>query len=273
MAPCESWDVSLAFIHSVEDDIPTHRFLTSGGRGVIDQHWRGLYEPWDLDPEENPFNRFAVNNNNGEEMAVYQGLAWELTAKPVRLAILHYEADLMERWFGRVPDAWVKWEYFVDPEVPDPQTRDEGFRQARTANHPWGRQPEGAAAYLVNSRDELRDLVLASLSDAWGELTLFGLDEHRLSRTIAELNADRQPKLNGLLEDGDRMVHLTFGVDLGYFDSIVVAGLDSCDKVEIVADQFRRAANAYEAKVSSIGSVQEFLVALSQLRRAEAPAG
>ncbi len=188
--------VALVFSRSSEGDVPGFRFLTPSGEGVVDRHWPGLYDPWDVDPEENPFFRFGVNNNNQEEMAIYQGFAWAMTEGQARLAVLHYEGHLAQTWFGRTPESWVRWEYFVDPQSPDIARREEGFRRARSSGPPLeSRRPEGAdstgaAAYQIESRDELRDLIVASLSDAWGELTLFGFkNEERLAAAVKRMDA------------------------------------------------------------------------------------
>jgi hypothetical protein len=96
--------VTFSFSRSIRDGVPTWRLVTSFGQGVVDRHWPGLYEPWDVGPEENPFRQFDVNNNNQEEMAVYQGFAWAMTETPVRLAVLHYQGHLVQTWFGRSPE-------------------------------------------------------------------------------------------------------------------------------------------------------------------------
>jgi hypothetical protein len=135
---------------------------------------------------------------------------------------------------------------------------------------PPGTSTSGAAGYLIESRAELRDLIVTSLSDASGELTLFGLqDEGRLAGIVESLNRSAKPELGNPLEGQDRMVHLVFGVDLGYYDSIVVAGRGDDDDVRGVAERYQQAATAYEQKVSNIRSIAEFLVALQQLRAAE----
>lgn len=235
---------------------------------MVDRHWPGLYEPWEVEPEENPFIRFGVNNSNQEEMAVYQGFAWAITEDRLRLAVLHYEGHLVETWFGRSPDSWLRWEYFVDSESPDLAHREEGFRKALSHGPSHA---SGAAAYRIESRDELRDLVVASLSDAWGELTLFGFEnEERLADALNRLDEQAKPNLEALLDGGDRMVHLAFGVDLGHYDSIVVAGRDASDPVAKVSDRFTRAADAYERHLPNVGSMPQFLAALEKLREGDA---
>jgi len=66
------------------------RFQTSQTRGInvyrylpgtltaVTRNWPGLFQDWP--PEPTPFTEYAVNNNNMEEVAVYIGLAWRLTA-------------------------------------------------------------------------------------------------------------------------------------------------------------------------------------------------
>ncbi len=259
--------MALAFSSSNRGGVPTLRFLTSFGEGVVDQHWPGLYEPWEVEPDENPFIRFGVNNNNQEEMAVYQGFAWAITENRLRLAVLHCEGQLVETWFGRSPESWLKWEYFVDSESSDLAHREEGFRKARSTGPSHA---SGAAAYRIDSRDELRDLVVASLSDAWGELTLFGFEnEERLAGALKRMNERAKPNLGALLDGGDRMVHLAFGVDLGHFDSIVVAGRGASEQVARISDRFTMAGGAYERHLPEIGSMPEFLAALKKLREGE----
>lgn len=257
--------MALAFTASFRDEMPIHRFVTSFGEGVVDQHWPGLYRPWDIDPAASPYRRFGVNNNNGEEVVVYQGLAWALTEAPFRLAILAGNDHLLRTWFGRSPHWWSRWRFFVDPEQIDLSDRDEGFRPSR----PVASSAPGDGVYRVESREALRELVVASLSDAWGGLTLFGFEsETQLNRALETLGGERQPELDDLLAGGATMVHLVFGVDLGYHDSVFVAGsgLEGC--VNEVAASYRRAAAAYERSLPGITSMEEFMDCLEQLRAA-----
>ncbi len=66
------------------------------------------------------------------------------------------------------------------------------------------------------------------------------------------------------------MIHSVFGVDLGYYDSIVVAGRDADDPVVSLSERFRQAATAYERNLPNIESLAEFLGALEKLRKGDA---
>ncbi len=257
--------MALAFVSSFRDEVPIYRFVTSCGEGVINQHWPGLYRSWDIDPAASPFRRFGVNNNNGEEVVVYQGLAWALTEAPFRLAILAGNGHLLRTWFGRSPDWWSRWRFFANPEQVDLSDRDEGFRPSRQVAS-W---PQGDGVYRVESREALRELVVASLSDAWGDLTILGFaSETQLNRALETLGGETQPQLDDLLADGATMVHLVIGVDLGYHDSVFVAGGGLEGRVDEVAASYRRAAAAYERSLPSITSMEEFMDRLERLRAA-----
>lgn len=269
--------MGLDFSCRTADGLTTCRFITSFGEGVIDRHWPGLYESWDgWERDRNPFFRFAVNNNNQEEMAVYLGLSWALTDLPVRLGVLHYQWYTLRTWYHRDPDAWAAWEFLVDAESRAPE-REEGFKRARSGRPPPGvvgrdgdRYGSGAGMYDLVTPDDLRDLTLGALSDAWGEVTVFGLaDQSRREEVIEALSGKRPPHLDSLLHENDRMVHLAFGVDLGYYDSILVVGRGIEVEVQRLAEQYTRAATAYQVAIPSIRSMNDVLAALGRLQAGE----
>ncbi|WP_143662413.1 hypothetical protein [Streptomyces sp. f51] len=78
-----------------------------------------------------------MNNNNMEEVAVYVGLVWQLTAGLDRYAIPTYYCDDAERFLEQNP-MLVSWEYEVDAEAPTVTARDKGFVPGCTAR-PFGR--------------------------------------------------------------------------------------------------------------------------------------
>lgn len=263
------------FTYSTDGELTTCRFLTSFGEGVIDQHWPGLYEPWDMERDRNPFFQYAVNNNNQEEMAVYLGFAWAMTEMPIRLAVLHYQWYTLRMWWKRDPDAWAKWEFLVDTEDGDLVRREEGFRRARSSGPPVGESseghrhdPSGAGIYDLDAAEQLRDLALAALSDASGQVTVFGLaDRGERDRIVSAMSGRRRPDLARLLGSDGRMVHLAFGLDLGYYDSIFVAGQGVEQAVAETAGRFDRAALEYQEAIPNLTGPDDLLVALERLRR------
>jgi hypothetical protein len=62
------------------------------------------------------------------------------------------------------------------------------------------------------------------------------------------------------------MVHLAFGVDHGYFDSILVVGHGIEAEVGETALRFDQAAASYQDSIRSIDNTDDLLAALDQLR-------
>jgi hypothetical protein len=203
----------LRFEHEYRDGLHSY-VIRADETDLPGPAWPGL---WELDyPEEpdlNPWHRHAINNSDGEALAVWRALAWELTAGRSRFAIPAYYRDEAARFLGVDREAvrLVRWEYEVDVEQPEWLTADVGFVPARScvplrpAPDPWQWDHAGfAGLFELASFRHLTDLDLAVAGDASSELTLFALrDPGRADFLAAALNQADRPFLADILQPGD----------------------------------------------------------------------
>lgn len=250
-APCDGMD---AFHYLPGDDV------------AVSRHWPGLFEHW---PEgKTPFSEWAVNNDNMEEVAVYVGLVWRLTAGLARYAIPAYYRDEAARMLGREP-VLVDWEYDVDAERLTAAARDNGFVPGRSAvtirPRPTVWQVANAARAGLFALASPRDLVAALralLLDASSEITVFAVSPgaERFERLTTALRGPVRPTLGDVLGDDGIFVDLTIGSDLGYSDSVTVASrTDMRSALTDLAADCTKHVESYEHQVDELRSIPDFL--------------
>jgi hypothetical protein len=267
----------LDFEFDYDGDLTTARLISDFGRGVVEQHWSGLDEqriPRD-DDDRNPFLRFAVNSNNQEEVAVYLGIAWALTAGTERYAIPTWSRDDVAGHLRRDDFDLVRWEYAIEPEESSWPDRDRGFV---TPGNPLPLRPpptewqqehhDEAGLFGVPDLPGLTAMTAVTLTAAWGDVNLFGLaDTARYHRLVELLRTATPPAVGQLLGPSDVLVVITVGVDLGFYDSLyAVAAGDLRRDWSTIIESFRRRVEAYEATVDSVRSVEQLFAALSWLQ-------
>ncbi|WP_328491741.1 hypothetical protein OHS59_02605 [Streptomyces sp. NBC_00414] len=261
----------IAFEADETEGVHVHRYLP-GDNTAVSRHWPGLFEAWPQD--RTPFTEWAVNNNNMEEVAVYLGFVWRLTAGLARYAIPTYYREEAERLLGRAP-ALVDWEYEVDAEQTTAALRDRGFVPGRSAitkgpnPTPW--QAENAARAGVFPLETPRDLVAALhavLCDASAEISVFAVapGPERFTRLASALRGPTRPTPAEVLGDDGVFVDLTIGCDLGYYDSLIVASPVGLMPrlADLTADHGRRI-EAYEEGLNELTDVPDFLRAMRRL--------
>ncbi|MER5556887.1 hypothetical protein ABT001_35485 [Streptomyces sp. NPDC002793] len=256
----------IRFEASTTDGFHLFHYLP-GNDLAVTRHWPGLWQEW---PDEGtPYTEWAVNNNNMEEVAVYVGLVWQLTAGLDRYAIPTYYCDDAERFLKQEP-MLVSWEYEVDAEAPTVTTRDKGFVPGRTAK-PLRAEPDNAGRAGLFRLSTPRDLVSALhavIFDASSEITVFAVapGPYRLQRLVSALSGPTPPALADVLEEEGVFADLTIGSDFGYYDSITVASrADLRHRVDDLAADYARRISAYELRLGDLASVPDFLRAMPEL--------
>ncbi|MET7304127.1 hypothetical protein [Embleya sp. NPDC005575] len=241
---------------------------------VVSRHWPGLFEEW---PEgRTPFSEWAVNNNNMEEVAVYVGLVWRLTAGLARYAIPTYYRDDAARTLGREPTL-VDWEYEVDAEQVTAESRDNGFvpgsSDVRFRRGPTGWEVErvgraGAGLFPLATPRDLVSALHAVVFDASSEITVFAVSPgaERFERLTAALRGPVRPALADVLGDDGIFVDLTIGSDVGNYDSVIVASQTDLRSLPtaLAADCTKRV-ESYEQRLDELRSVPDFLRAMPAL--------
>lgn len=248
------------------------RFV-SAGESAVREHWPGLHDSEAIDAiDAQHWHRFAVNNNNREEVAVYLRLVWELLRDTEVLANAYFyseEAAAVLDQRGTV----VAWQFESDSEGPPGHVIFNGFTPARSAvrtqpppteQQRWMR--DNTLLFRIATFDELAALLRSVLSDAAGEISLFGTSEAGAHRIVEVLQAEGQPSLEALLLDDDLFISLGIGVDLGYNDHIAVASRrDLRPRLESVSRDIDAAIIEYEKAINSFISPDQALALISRL--------
>lgn len=267
----ESGVKQIRFGAAAENGLNVYRCLP--GNGVpVDVHWPGLYQEWPEPPT--PWTEYAVNNNNTEEIAVYLGLIWRVTAGLARYGIATYYRDQAAAILGQEPRL-IDWEYEVAAEELDPRRRDRGFVPARSCvpirPAPTGWQREHAAQaglFSITGPRDLAGLLQATLPDACAEVIIFGVGPGpgRLTGLARSLSGATRPSLAAVLQPGDIFADLTIGVDLGYYDSITIAAhADLTTRLGHLEDDYDQRIASYEAKAGGLPDIPAFLAAMPGL--------
>ncbi|MFY1652145.1 hypothetical protein ACN27J_14770 [Solwaraspora sp. WMMB762] len=238
--------------------------------------WTGLWEQdYPEEPYRNPWRRYAINNNDGEALAVWRAFAWALTAGRSRYAIPAYYRDQAAQLLGIDREAvqLVRWEYEVDSESSEWPAADVGFVPGRACvpmrppPDQWERDHAGfAGLFTLDSFDDLLNLHLAVAGDASSEVTLFALsDPDRAELLAAALNQDDRPDLADILQPGDIFVDLTVAHDLGFTSTLTVKATEAVEEIDQLADHFSQAFRRYLGKLDRIDSFGEFCEAIDDL--------
>ncbi len=249
----------------VENDLYTYRYV-SRDRRIVEQNWPGLFGEW---PETGatPYTEYAVNNNNCEELAIYLGLIWRMTAGRMLYGVPRYDRD-HAMYAAGAPFALVRWEYDVENEAGSELGAIRGYVPARSSVRlfppptPWEVEHAGHAGFFeLPVFTIFRDVLKALLSDASAELNLYALTpEHARAMKVADaLQAGERPHLPSVLESGEMLIDLSIGVDMGYEDVIVIQSPnDLNERLEALTHEYLIAIAAYEQDVENISSVDDF---------------
>jgi hypothetical protein len=265
----------LVFRHTTRGAL--NRYVHAPGQDVVveESNWAVLSGDWPGDAPT-PYMRHAVNNNNTEEVAVYLGLMWQLTQGLTRHAIPCYYRDGAARILGK-DCLFVAWEYEVDAEDVDPDSRDRGFVPARSVvsirpeptAFEWEHRAE-AGLFRVDTYDDLVGVTRATLGDASAEISLFALAGGLRDDLVDALRARNAPDLEDLLAEGDLFVDLTIGVDIGNYDSLIVYSRgDISERLGQLTQEYEAAIDAYESRVPAVSTVEGMLRELDRLARAQ----
>ncbi|MEU7588848.1 hypothetical protein AB0A95_21435 [Micromonospora sp. NPDC049230] len=240
--------------------------------------WPGLWEQdYSESPDLNPWIRHAINNNDGEALAVWRTLIWELTEGRSRFATPAYYRDEAAQVLriDREDIPLVRWEYEVDVERSEWPDADIGFVPARScvalppATDSWQRDHAGfAGLFELTSQRDLTDLALAVAGDATSEITLFALAEAERARLLTRaLNQRDRPGLTEILQPGDIFVDLAVVHDLGAGAAsyLTIKAPEAIDDVDHLAEHYSRAFRRYATQVNQIRTFDEFHHAIDDL--------
>ncbi len=146
---------------------------------------------------------------------------------------------------------------------------DEGADPFRaTPHHPPDWQPDWdshAALYPVKSFAALRDVQATTLADAASTVTIFGAEANCHADLVHALRAESPPRVADLIAPGELLVSLNLGIDIGYFDVLLVQSTsDIGETVDLLAANFQERIGDYEASVDEIADVPGFLAAVNR---------
>jgi hypothetical protein len=271
-------DPLLSFETFHQDDLVWH-VVTGSDDSAFNPVWPGLWEgPW---PEEqsgiSPWFRFAINNQDGEPLAVWRSFAWAMTSAPVRAALPRYDRDQVTRCLDLERDqvTMVRWEYSVDYETHPFTTANKGFEPARSSitirpePDQWERDHKNLAGlYEIAGLDGLHRVDLGVSFDVASELSLFGIATGSFKDLRIQLDSDDRPRLAQILSSGDSFAHLTVVRDrfLGHHSYFALAAMeDRSERIAELVELFSSRWRNYLGEVDGIKTHAAFAEAMDRL--------
>jgi hypothetical protein len=268
----------LDFDVSTDGDVVWH-VVTASDESAFGPLWPGLWEgPW---PEEesglSPWDRFAINNQDGEPLALWRAFAWAMTSAPLRVALPRYDRDQVAQCLraAREDVALVRWEYSIDYESHPFAAANKGFEPARSSIpiHPepdaWERgHRDFAGLFDVPDLATLHTIDIGVSFDVASELSLFGVADASFAALQKRLSGLGQPSLSEVLGEDDTFAHLTVVRDrfIGHHSYLALAARrDQSAKVEHLVRVFSERWDAYCQDVGSLETHQEFADAMEWL--------
>lgn len=248
------------------------RFV-SDGISPVRVHWAGISDSEAIDSiNAQHWHRFAITNNNREEVAVYLRFVWSLIAKYEVLGNAHFSTEDAARALSQAGSV-VSWQFETDGEGPPGHLVFKGFTPARSAVriHPppterqrWMR--DKTLLFRIGTFADLVALLQSVLNDAAGEITLFATTEKRAHRIVELLRADEPPHLEDILAEDDLFISAWIGVDLGFNDHLAVASRSSLEPLLApLGRELDDAISAYEAAINPFVSPQQALGLMARL--------
>ena len=246
---------------------------TAQGEPPVRVHWPGLNDDAAIEAIDGAhWDRYAVNNNNAEEVAVYLRVLWQLVrGREVLGAAVYYAADAAAA-LGQ-PGSAVRWQYETDAEGPPGYVSRKGFVPARssvqirptpTPEQKWIR--DKSLLFRIHDVREAGALLRSTLGDAAGEVYVFGTSEYRALEIIERLRGETCPELEQLLQSDDIFVDLGIGVDFGYNDYFLAASRAPIRPILApIVEKAERAIARYEERVNAFTSPAAVLALLAEL--------
>ena len=245
----------------------------SGDQMGIRKHWAGLSDIDQLEAIEFAhWSRFAVNNNNCEEVAVYLRIAWALLAGREVLGNAFFYARDAASLLDQTGES-VLWQFETDAEGPPGHVAIKGFTLARTGV-PISPPPTADEASLrdrtllfrIRTFGDLSSLLRSTLGDASGEISMFGSTPEHAAKVVSLLRQDQEPTLDTLLEPADVFVDLGVGVDFGTNDYILMASKSPLEPILApILHEAEEAITAYEQRINVYADAEQFLRLLGTL--------
>lgn len=244
---------------------------------IVAQNWFGLFDYEHLNRDGLPWDHYNVHVDLREEGVVYLGLCWRIVQEQHLecYAIPSYHRDEAALLLKK-PFDFVSWEYRVKAEDPH-QIEDQGFIPARSRVYvstppPHWQYHQQAGLFKIETFSDLVALQKATLSDATSEITLFCVPPDRKQALVAFLNTTSRPEVAQFLASGEVFIDLLIGIDMYYYDSLLLKTLaDTSVYVDALAQEYNQAIAHFEACVDTIQDMETYLQVLSRLAQAKYP--
>ena len=247
--------------------------FVSGSTRPVQEHWPGLYDHDALEAIDFATGeRFAINNNNQEEIAVYLRVIWSLLSEREVLGNAYY-------WTGDAGDllkqggSIVRWQFEVDAEGPPSHVEVKGFTRARSSvqiqpppssHDKW--MKDKTLLFRIRDRSELVTLLQSVLGDASGEISLFGTSERRAHLITDWLRGESPPEMETLLDSDELFIDLSIGVDIGYNDSIFIASKAPIEsRLQPIVEEVERDILDYEKRINAFLNPDDALRLIEKL--------
>lgn len=267
----------IKFTFQKSDNDPHTYYFISREKSILETNWTPLFSTWKSDTW--PTKDYLIPTEHRSNIAVYLGFAWSLLQELDCFVIPNYYRDDAVKDTGLTYES-VDWEYKIDPDWNDSISIDEHEvinnswfnTQPYTSKQPivagWQSTPNRAGFFHVSSFMEFANLHCSTTNDAFSEISMFCLKPNRSHELAAFLRSSTTPDLIKFLAKDELFVHILLGIDMGYYDCILVkSGLDISNKVFSLAKQYELAVSEYENDSMQFKTLEQAILRLDKLAK------
>lgn len=249
----------------------SHRWRDVDG-GLFERRWRGVADDW-TEPGRTAWNEYAVNPTWREDVAVYLGLIWRLSAPLMLYAVPRFHREAGMRAVGE-PYALINWEHEIEHERPRDQISTHFAPAASSPGRgregtPWGQEAKDRAGlFEIVTFGQLRDLLKALWDHGpTSSVNIYAIPGESRARQLAQsLQQPACPTLSECLGRREMLIDLQLSNEYGEADVLAIHSTTGLDPVlhDLLAE-YEAAITRYEAEVEDIEGATEFNNRMSAL--------
>lgn len=267
--------IKFTFQKSAND--PHTYYFISHEKSILEINWTPLFNTWKSDTL--PIKDYLIPTEHRANIAVYLGFAWSLLQSLDCFVIPNYYRDDAAKDTNLTYES-VDWEYKINPHWNDNISIDEHevidnswfntqpYILVQPIVAGWQSTKNRAGLFHARSFMEFANLHFSTTNDAFSEISIFCLKPNRLYELAAFLRSSTTPDLIKFLAKDELFVHILLGIDMGYYDCILVkSGLDISTKVNSLAKQYELAVSEYENDSIKFQTLEQAMLRLDKLAK------
>jgi len=267
------------FTHRMDHDLHVYTSRAADDE-LTGWRWQGFPPPYDTtDRHANPWFRYGINNNDGEDVAVWRALAWALSSGNSCYAIPVYYRDDVAHWMEmpRESVTLVRWQYEMDCGESDERRADHGFVPARSCvrtappPEPWEVEHRGETGiFPLTTFDDLTSVELGICRDATSEVGICAVSAgpDRFNDLVGILQSDERPDLSKMIREGELWIDLSIVRDrfLGLSSYFLIKSHDDISgRLHELVVHFEAALDSYIEHLPQIDSFDSWCAAVDKV--------